>query len=144
MINMPFLTEEEILRRKREELNKTIEETYSSSKETCEVDEDTKRSNLKFKLGELPRQIREYFFQDVTISKVLDALREVKSIDTLTTVIKYIYSVPVVDILPEDESREHAVFSYEVMNLNYWECIDLLELMITYLSDDDEPDYKVE
>ena len=106
--------------------------------------EDVKRSNLRGKLSELPSQIREYFFQEITISKVLDVLREVKSINSSTTVIKYIYSVPVVDILPEDEEREHTSFSYKVMNLNYYECIDLLELMITYLSDDDESTYNVQ
>ena len=103
MINMPQLTEEAEYKYQQERINEIF-------KKYC-LDEDgtLKKSNLRFKLDELPNQIREYFFQEVTISKVLDALRELKNIDETTPIIRYTFSIPAVDILPNDEEREHAL-----------------------------------
>ena len=142
MISMPQLTEEGYQAYQQEKIKELLEK--KSREDYVLKDDLLKKSNLRFKLDALPNQIREYFFQEVTISKVLDALREVKNIDETTPIIKYTFSIPVVDILPNDEEREHDSFSVKTMFLNYYECIDLLELMITYVSDDDESNYQVE
>lgn len=88
---------------------------------------ERKQSNLHCKLSELPTLTKDYFLAYTQEETLLQALREVKNINT-SDVISFTYiDSPL--LIYDDEKEKPLV--YHKLTLNYYETLDLLELLIT-------------
>ena len=105
-------------------------------------EKEEKQSNLRFKLDSMPKFASEVFFERVTKNVILDALRDVKTIDDTKSVITFSYTLPLISIneWQHEDDFDYALNHMEchVLDFNYHECIDLLELMMNITSGDDD------